>query len=142
MDAVFEGDWGDWAVEVKTSSFDSHELKGLLQFCRRNSKFRPLVITAPDDERIAHGHGLSAISWNEFLVSGPPSSAKTIGWPEGACAEAEGVARCSCRLVRTLPQFLAKLWSRGSSQLCIARIRCIIVRTSRICGSSEGERSR
>jgi uncharacterized protein len=77
IDAVFEGDWGDWAVEVKTSSFDSHELKGLLEFCRRNSKFRPLVITAPGDERIARGHGLSAISWKEFLVSGPPLSAKT-----------------------------------------------------------------
>ena len=79
IDAVFEGDWGDWAVEVKTSSFDFHELRGLLEFCRRNSKFRPLVITALGDERIAHGHGLSAISWNEFLVSGPPSSAKTTG---------------------------------------------------------------
>jgi predicted AAA+ superfamily ATPase len=76
IDAVFEGDWGDWAVEVKTGSFDSHELKGLLEFCRRNSQFRPLVITAPGDEGIAHRHGLSAISWDEFLVSGPPSSAK------------------------------------------------------------------
>jgi uncharacterized protein len=77
IDAVIEGDWGDWAVEVKTSTFDFYELKGLLEFCRRNSKFRPLVITAPGNERIARGHGLSAISWNEFLVSGPPSLAKT-----------------------------------------------------------------
>jgi hypothetical protein len=73
IDAAFEGSWGDWAVEVKTSSFDSHALKGLLEFCRRNSKFRPLAITAPGDERIAHAHSLSAISWKEFLVSGPPS---------------------------------------------------------------------
>ncbi len=79
IDAVFEGNWGDWAVEVKTSGFDSHELKGLLEFCRRNSRFRPLVITAPGDERVARGHGLSAMSWREFLMSGPPSSAKTTG---------------------------------------------------------------
>ncbi len=81
IDAVVEGDWGDWAVEVKTSSFEIHELRGLLEFCRRNSKFRPLVITAPGDERIAHAHGLSAISWKEFLVSGPPSSPKTTRLP-------------------------------------------------------------
>jgi predicted AAA+ superfamily ATPase len=73
IDAVFEGSWGDWAVEVKTSSFSSHELKGLLEFCRRNPKFRPLVITAPGDERIAHAHGVPAINWKDYLVSGPPS---------------------------------------------------------------------
>jgi hypothetical protein len=73
IDAVFEGSWGDWAVEVKTSSFSSHELKGLLEFCRRNPRFRPLVITAPGDERIAHSHGVPAISWKDYLVSGPPS---------------------------------------------------------------------
>jgi predicted AAA+ superfamily ATPase len=76
IDAVFEGDWGNWAVEVKTSRFDSHELTGLLEFCRRNSKFRPLVICAPGDEQIAQGHGLSVISWKEFLVSGPHSSSE------------------------------------------------------------------
>src|SRR6516225_1178732 len=71
IDAVFEGSWGDWAVEVKTSRFDSHSLKGLLEFCRRNPKFHPLVITAPGDEAIAHRHDLLAINWQEFLVSGP-----------------------------------------------------------------------
>jgi hypothetical protein len=73
VDAVFEGSWGDWAVEVKTTSFDSFALKGLLEFCRRNPKFRPLVITAPGDEPLAHRHGLAAISWKEFLISGPPA---------------------------------------------------------------------
>jgi predicted AAA+ superfamily ATPase len=77
IDAVFEGDCGNWAVEVKTSRFDLHELTGLLEFCRRNPKFRPLVITAPGDERIVQGHGLSAINWKEFLVSGPRSSIET-----------------------------------------------------------------
>ncbi len=73
IDAVFEGSWGDWALEVKTSRFDSQSLKGLLEFCRRNPKFHSLVITAPGDEAIAHRHGLLAVSWKEFLVSGPPS---------------------------------------------------------------------
>ena len=72
IDAVFEGSWGDWAVEVKTSSFDALGLKGLLEFCRRNPKFRPLVITAPGDEPLAHRHGLLATSWENLLMSGPP----------------------------------------------------------------------
>jgi predicted AAA+ superfamily ATPase len=77
IDAVFDGDWGNWAVEVKTSRFDLHELTGLLEFCRRNPKFRPLVISSPGDERIVQGHGLSAINWEEFLVSAPRSSIET-----------------------------------------------------------------
>jgi predicted AAA+ superfamily ATPase len=72
IDAVLEGSWGDWAVEVKTGSFDALGIKGLLEFCRRNPKFRPLVITAPGDEPLARRHGLVAISWREFLMSGPP----------------------------------------------------------------------
>jgi uncharacterized protein len=76
IDAVFEGSWGYWALEVKTSRFDSQGLKGLLEFCRRNPKFRPLVITAPGGEAIAHRHGLLAVSWKEFLMSGPPSVSK------------------------------------------------------------------
>jgi len=73
VDAVFEGTWGDWALEVKTSQFDSQSLKGLLEFCRRHPRFRPLVITAPGDESIAHRHGLLAVNWKDFFVSGPPS---------------------------------------------------------------------
>jgi hypothetical protein len=76
VDAVFEGSWGDWAVEVKTARFDLQSLKGLLEFCRRNPKFRPLVITAPGVEAIAHRHGLSALSWKEFLLSGPPQASR------------------------------------------------------------------
>jgi predicted AAA+ superfamily ATPase len=73
IDAIFEGSWGDWAVEVKTSRFGPHELNGLLEFCRRNPKFRPLVITAPSPGGIAQPHSVSAISWQDFLISGPPS---------------------------------------------------------------------
>jgi len=72
IDAVFEGSWGDWAIEIKTGGFDPYDLKGLLEFCRRNTKFHPLVITAPGDESIAHRRGLLAISWKQFLVYGPP----------------------------------------------------------------------
>jgi len=72
IDAVFEGSWGEWAIEVKTGRFDAQALKGLLEFCRRNPKFAPLVISAPGDEDIARRHGIPGISWEDFLVSGPP----------------------------------------------------------------------
>jgi uncharacterized protein len=73
IDAVFEGSWGNWAVEIKTGSFDVHALKGLLEFCRRNPKFAPLVITAPGSESLPRRHGLRSVSWEEFLMSGPPT---------------------------------------------------------------------
>jgi uncharacterized protein len=72
IDAVFEGSWGNWAVEVKTGSFDVHALKGLLEFCRRNPKFTPLVITAPSSESVPRRQGILSVSWEEFLVSGTP----------------------------------------------------------------------
>jgi len=52
VDAVFEGSWGDWAIEIKTGGFDLYDLKGLLEFSRRNTKFRSLIITAPGTIRI------------------------------------------------------------------------------------------
>ena len=70
--AVFEGSWGNWAVEVKTGSFDVQALKGLLEFCRRNPKFTPLVITAPGGESVPRRYGLRSVSWEEFLMSGVP----------------------------------------------------------------------
>jgi hypothetical protein len=71
IDAVLEGSWGNWAVEVKTGSFDVHALKGLLEFCRRNPKFTPLVITAPGSKSAPRRHGIRSVSWEEFLIAGP-----------------------------------------------------------------------
>jgi predicted AAA+ superfamily ATPase len=70
IDAVLEGSWGDWAIEIKTSRFDLQALNSLFEFCRRNAKFKPIVITAPGDEAIGDRHQLSALSWQEFLLSG------------------------------------------------------------------------
>ena len=70
IDAVFEGSWGNWAVEVKTSSFEIHALKGLLEFCRRNPGFSSLVLTGGGN--VARRHGLRTMGWESFLISGPP----------------------------------------------------------------------
>jgi len=79
IDAAFEGSWGNWAVEIKTGSFDVYALKGLLEFCRRNPKFTPLVIATPGSESVARRHALRSVSWKEFLISGPPMGLASNG---------------------------------------------------------------
>ena len=71
VDAVFEGSWGSWAVEVKSGRFGSQDLRGLTEFCRRYPVFTPLVVTAPGEEETARRYGLRSMSWEGFLVSGP-----------------------------------------------------------------------
>jgi len=74
IDAVFNGSWGQWAVEVKTGRYDVQALRGLLEFCRRHPAFKPLVICAPDNEETARRHGIPSISWEDFLIKGPPGN--------------------------------------------------------------------
>ncbi len=71
VDAVFEGSWGNWAIEVKTGRFSSQDLRGLTEFCRRYPAFTPLVVTAPGNEETARRYGLRSISWEAFLLTGP-----------------------------------------------------------------------
>lgn len=71
VDALFEGTWGNWAIEVKTGRFGSQDLGGVTEFCRRRPGFIPLVITAPGEEESARRLGLRAMSWEDFLVNGP-----------------------------------------------------------------------
>ena len=73
VDAVLDGTWGQWAVEIKTGAFNIQNLKGLLEFCRRNPKFTPLVVCAEGMEELVRRHQISAISWKQFLLTGPPS---------------------------------------------------------------------
>lgn len=75
VDGVLDGSWGSWAVEVKTGPFTSSELRGLLEFCRRFPRYQPLVIAAPGEETVASRVGVNAITWSDFLLSGPPRGA-------------------------------------------------------------------
>lgn len=70
VDAVFQGSWGNWAVEIKSGKFSAQDLFGLLEFCRRYPTFTPLVITAPGDEAIAERRGIRGLNWEDFLVFG------------------------------------------------------------------------
>lgn len=74
VDGVMEGSWGTWAVEVKTGPLQVGELRGLLEFCRRYPRFRPLVITDPAGQRVARAAGVATQTWTEFLVRGTASA--------------------------------------------------------------------
>jgi uncharacterized protein len=75
IDGVLEGSWGSWAVEVKTGGFQMTDLGALLEFVRRNPQFRPLVICREADRPIAERAGVASVTWQEFLLGGPPGAA-------------------------------------------------------------------
>ena len=70
VDGVLVGSWGRWAVEVKTGQFTLRDLGGLLEFCRRYSDFRPLVLCAREraEDVIA---GVRLMFWGDFLLGKP-----------------------------------------------------------------------
>lgn len=72
VDAVLESDRGAWAVEVKSGSYTSHDLTGLLEFCRRYPKFRPLLVTGGEEGRDLDIPGVARISWADFLLGRSP----------------------------------------------------------------------
>jgi len=71
VDMVLEGDWGAWAVEVKTGDYAVRDFQGLLEFCRLNRTFHPLLLCDEGQEIVALRAGLPAQSWQSFLLDGP-----------------------------------------------------------------------
>ncbi|MCK9460777.1 MAG: AAA family ATPase [Proteobacteria bacterium] len=72
VDGVIDGSWGRWALEVKTGGFQPRDLSGLLEFVRRERSYRPLVVTTAAGIATAERASVPAISWQEFLLEGPP----------------------------------------------------------------------
>ena len=72
VDGVIDGSWGRWAIEVKTGSFLSGELKGLLEFVRRHPEFKPLVVCDEAGSAAAERAGVQWTTWQSFLLEGPP----------------------------------------------------------------------
>jgi len=71
VDAVLDGSWGRWALEVKTGAFSPRqELRGLFEFTRRNPEYHPLVLC--DDAMLPgiRAAGIDGLSWRDFLWDG------------------------------------------------------------------------
>jgi predicted AAA+ superfamily ATPase len=77
VDAVLEGSWGKWAIEVKAGRFRAGELAGLLEFTRRHPAFKPLVVCAASGRATAERAEVPAVTWQAFLLDGPPGIAKS-----------------------------------------------------------------
>lgn len=72
VDGIVEGSWGTWAMEVKTGRYETKDLQGLLEVSRRNPQFRSLVVCGSAGIATAERAGVSALTWQEFLLEGPP----------------------------------------------------------------------
>jgi len=71
VDAVIDGSWGSWAIEVKTGGVDFARLRGLAEFTRRFPRYRPLVVCDAAGIETVRRAGLPARLWTDFLLAGP-----------------------------------------------------------------------
>ncbi len=71
VDAIVDGSWGSWAIEVKTGGVDPARLRGLAEFTRRSPRYRPLVVCDEGGVEPVRRAGLPARLWTEFLLDGP-----------------------------------------------------------------------
>jgi hypothetical protein len=73
IDAVVDGSWGKWAIEIKSGGVHLADLRGLLAFHRRFSKFRPLLVGTAAARDVAERAGVAWVDWREFLLRGVAS---------------------------------------------------------------------
>ena len=71
VDAIIDGSWGAWAVEVKTGDIDPGRLRGLAEFARRFPRYKPLVLCDPSEIETVKRAGLPGRLWSDFLLAGP-----------------------------------------------------------------------
>lgn len=71
VDAIVDGSWGHWAIEVKTGDIDAARLRGLGEFTRRFPRYRPLVVCDQGQRHAVERLGLPACGWPDFLLEGP-----------------------------------------------------------------------
>ena len=72
VDAVIDGSWGKWAIEVKTGHIIPNDLQGLLEFTQRHRAFRPLVLCDQNEIKNIQNMQIKALSWQQFLLKGLP----------------------------------------------------------------------
>ena len=70
VDAIIDGSWGKWAVEIKTGEYTSRDITGLLEFHRRNPDYRPIVVCDEKHLEVGTRMGLDVLPWSAFLWDG------------------------------------------------------------------------
>ena len=70
VDMVIAGEAGRWAVEIKGGDYTYRDLAGLLEFHRRNSDYRPLVIGDDAYRDAAVKAGVDFLAWERYLLDG------------------------------------------------------------------------
>jgi predicted AAA+ superfamily ATPase len=70
VDGVLEGNWGKWAIEVKTGAVESRGLRGLAAFHERHPEYRPLILCEDAQVSAAKRLGFDARSWRRYLLEG------------------------------------------------------------------------
>ena len=71
VDAVLEGSWGKWVIEVKTGTIGRADLRGLAEFVARNREYHPLVLCDQPEAVAVERLGIEAMRWQDFLLDGP-----------------------------------------------------------------------
>jgi predicted AAA+ superfamily ATPase len=74
IDAVLEGTWGRWAIEVKSGEVEENAVRSLGEFTRRFPSHRPLVVCGAGGRARVERAGIDAVDWREFLLKGPPGA--------------------------------------------------------------------
>ncbi len=69
VDAVLNGSWGSWVVEIKSGSVGLRDLAGVLEFARRYPRFRPLLVCEAEQLNVAARAGIRAVSVQQFLAT-------------------------------------------------------------------------
>ena len=72
VDAIIEGSWGKWAIEVKTGHVIPNDLQGLFEFTKRYPAFRPLVLCEASEIKNIRHMQIKAMPWQQFLLKGLP----------------------------------------------------------------------
>jgi len=68
VDAVIDGSWGKWAIEVKGGPVQALDLKGLLEFHKRFPQYKPLLVAGETGRRTAQAVGVQFLTWQEYLL--------------------------------------------------------------------------
>ncbi|MHB9022821.1 MAG: ATP-binding protein [Armatimonadota bacterium] len=70
VDMIIDGAAGKWAVEIKSGDYTIRDLVALLEFCRRNPGYRPMVIGSEQYQDAAVRADIEYLSWQEYLLDG------------------------------------------------------------------------